>query len=99
HRPGAGMEQRVAIRGCDRAQLLVTGRVAQRQFREQVLPLPLQLAPGDRDRRYRADRPDLAAVESVAAGGRFVMDRGEIGIDRRSWRRMRAEAFELRMAG
>src|SRR5690606_29729741 len=77
HRAGAWMEQRVAIRDGDPPQLLVAGRVAQRKFREQVLPLPLQLALGDRDRRYRADRPDLAAVEGVAAGRRFVMDRGE----------------------
>jgi hypothetical protein len=74
-------------------------RVADREFREQVLPFACQLAAGHGDRFDRAHRPDLAAVEGVASRCRLGVDRRKVGVDRQPRRGVGMEALELRMAG
>ena len=69
------------------------------QLAEQVFPFVAKLTPRDGERFYPADSPYLAARETVSARRRLVVNRGEIGIDGKTRRRVSAKSFELRMAG
>jgi hypothetical protein len=81
----------------DTTPLLETGRTAYSQFGQQVVPFVLDLSARYGNGWHRANRPDLASVERIAARRGLRMDDGQIRIDCVARRNVRPETLELRM--
>jgi len=99
YRAGARSKQRMWGRTFVVLPLLEQRGRPRGQLAEQVFPFVPKLTPRDGERFYPADSPYLATRKTVAARRRLVVNRGEIGIDRKTRRRVSAKSFELRMAG
>src|SRR5699024_4510370 len=89
------------LRAGQRRLVLPPLRAACGEFGQQMLPLQLDLALGDRDRCEARSVPgalsDAARVEAVAAGGGVLGEGLEVRADGGERLRMRPEPLELRV--
>lgn len=69
------------------------------EFLQEMLPFVVDLPESRRNKCDRPNRPDLGAIERVAARSRFGVDCRQIRIDRQARRFMRFEALKLRVVG
>ena len=70
---------------------------ASSELAHQVAPLVRKLPAGHRNGSHASQRADFAAIECVAAPGRFSVYLLQVRIDGRSRKGVRAEPLELRM--
>ena len=77
--------------------MLVQHRIANLQLLKQMMPLMLDLADRDGNRRLRSHTADLAAIERVAAGNCLCVNALQVGTDGRTRRGLRAKTLKLWM--
>jgi len=88
----------MSFRRGDIAPATVVRGASNSQLAQQMLPLVLELPGRADDADPTANRPDLAGIERIASATRFQQNRGQVCVDRRSWRVVLPKSMQLRVA-